>query len=157
MLRLPFPRTDIKIKQKLPGDKKRVTVSDIPHNRWDQYPKAQTYLIIPSSSVSDTGLNKLSIISTLGDCVLTDALYREINGHCLELTTYRANIRQVQSQFQTYLLVSFFPVLFFVHRGRKSSLARYIQLQWMAHQNALVIHGRRPSQELLWELWKPEG
>lgn len=47
---------------------------------------------MPSSSVSDTRLNKLSIISTFGDCVRTAARYREIKGHCLELTTY--NLKQ---------------------------------------------------------------
>lgn len=45
--------------------------------------------MIPLSSVSETGLNKESIISTLGLCVRTDARYREIKGHSLELTTLK--------------------------------------------------------------------
>lgn len=47
----------------------------------------EVYLNIPSSLPS-TGLKRLSIISTLRDCVRTYALYFEMSGHCLELTTY---------------------------------------------------------------------
>lgn len=38
-------------------------------------------------SLSDTGLKRESIISTFGDCERTEALYREISGQHLELTT----------------------------------------------------------------------
>jgi len=45
-------------------------------------------LIIPWSSLLGIGLNKLSIISTFEPWVRTHALYLDISGHCLELTTY---------------------------------------------------------------------
>ena len=48
-----------------------------------------TYLMIPSSLPSSKGLYKASIISTLGDCVLTDALYLEISGQLREPTTLK--------------------------------------------------------------------
>lgn len=44
--------------------------------------------MIPSSFPFARGLYRASIISTLGDWVLTDALYLEISGHLWEPTTW---------------------------------------------------------------------
>lgn len=44
-------------------------------------------LIMPLSLELGRGSNRESIISSLGDCVRTVALYWEIDGQCLELTT----------------------------------------------------------------------
>jgi hypothetical protein len=43
---------------------------------------------MPSSFISSSGLNRESIISTFGDWVRTDALYRDISGQYLEPTTW---------------------------------------------------------------------
>jgi hypothetical protein len=50
------------------------------------------HLIMPSSFPSSSGLNRESIISTFGDWVRTDALYRDINGQHLDPTTYRGKL-----------------------------------------------------------------
>lgn len=41
-----------------------------------------------------------------------------------------------------------------LYLGGRGGEAVELQQQWMAHQNALVIHVIHPSQELSWELWK---
>lgn len=45
--------------------------------------------MIPPSFLSGSSLKRESIISDLGDCVLTDALYFEIRGQNLDPTTYK--------------------------------------------------------------------
>lgn len=56
--------------------------------------------MIPPSFLSGSSLKRESIISDLGDCVLTDALYFEIRGQHLDPTTYK--FQQTEAKIVTW-------------------------------------------------------
>lgn len=111
--------------------------------------EVRIYLNIPSSLVSDTFLYRESIISTFGDCVRTHALYFEIRGHCLELTTWEFQ----QGRKKETVMINWY----FGKSIDNSSLALQTNLpqQLMGHRIGQASHGTHPYQWLWLELLKP--
>lgn len=105
----PLLGAGVKVHQELPEKKHKIPDYIAAMSRatnTSQQSKKLTDLNIPSSTIFSswpgTSLKRLSIISTLRDCVRTHALYFEMSGHCLELTTYcfQTNKHQVTREIE---------------------------------------------------------